>query len=65
MSLNRALYSIPLFKGSLNAQWSFKRKSLPAIAMVVGLENGQGLHHFISQSPWKAEELEKIGLIIH
>lgn len=28
-----------------------KRKSLPAIAKVVGLANGQGLHHFISQSP--------------
>ena len=41
-----------------------KRKSLPAIAMVVGLENGQGLHHFISQSPWKAEELEKRRLEI-
>ena len=36
-----------------------KRKSLPAIAKTVGLENGQGLHHFISQSPWQAEELEK------
>ncbi len=36
-----------------------KTKSLPAIAKVVGLENGQGLHHFLSQSPWKAEELEK------
>ena len=36
-----------------------KTKSLPAIAKVVGLENGQGLRHFLSQSPWKAEELEK------
>ncbi len=35
-----------------------KRKSLPAIAKAVGLENAQGLHHFISQSPWKAEDLE-------
>lgn len=41
-----------------------KRKSLPAIAKVVGLENGQGLHHFLSQSPWKAEELEKKRLEI-
>ncbi len=30
-----------------------KRKSLPAIAKAVGLENGQGLHHFISQSRLK------------
>ena len=35
-----------------------KRKSLPAIAKGVGLENAQGLHHFISQSPWQAEDLE-------
>ena len=35
-----------------------KRKSLPAIAKAGGLENAQGLHHFISQSPWKAEDLE-------
>ena len=35
-----------------------KRKSLPAIAKAVGLENAQGLHHFISQSPWQAEDLE-------
>lgn len=41
-----------------------KRKSLPAIAKVVGLKNGQGLHHFISQSPWKAEDLEKKRLKI-
>jgi len=41
-----------------------KRKSLPAIAKIVGLENGQGLHHFISQSPWKTEELEKRRLEI-
>jgi SRSO17 transposase len=25
------------------------RKSLPAIARAVGLENGQGLHHFLVQ----------------
>ena len=36
-----------------------KRKSLPAIAKAGGLENGQGLHHFISQSPWQAEDFEK------
>ena len=35
-----------------------KRKSLPAIAKAVGKTNAQGLHHFISQSPWRAEDLE-------
>lgn len=34
------------------------------MAKVVGLENGQGLRHFISQSPWRAEELEKRRLKI-
>ena len=41
-----------------------KRKSLPGIAKVVGLDNAQGLHHFISQSPWQAEDLEKRRLKI-
>ncbi|MBH8551331.1 hypothetical protein I8751_02820 [Nostocaceae cyanobacterium CENA357] len=29
-----------------------KRKSLPEIAKVVGLENQQSLHHFLTESPW-------------
>lgn len=41
-----------------------KRKSLPAIAKVVGLENSQGLHHFLTESPWTAQELEKRRLEI-
>jgi SRSO17 transposase len=41
-----------------------KRKTLPAIASLVGQTNGQGLHHFISQSPWQAEDLEKRRLKI-
>jgi SRSO17 transposase len=41
-----------------------KRKSLPAIASSIGLENEQGLLHFLSESPWKAEELEKRRLEI-
>ncbi len=36
-----------------------KRKTLPAIAKSVGLKNEQGLLHFLTESPWKAEELEK------
>lgn len=27
-----------------------KRKTLPAIAEIMGLENAQGLHHFLTQS---------------
>ena len=34
---------------------NIKRKSLPEIARIVGIENAQGLHHFLSQSPWDAE----------
>ncbi len=34
-----------------------KRKTLPNIAQVVGLENSQSLHHFITTSPWLAKEL--------
>ncbi len=31
-----------------------KGKTLPEIAAVVGRENHQGLHHFLTQSPWSA-----------
>ena len=34
-----------------------KRKTLPNIAQLVGLENSQSLHHFITTSPWLAKEL--------
>lgn len=34
-----------------------KRKSLPAIAKIVGLENHQPLHHFLTESPWKTQEI--------
>jgi SRSO17 transposase len=34
-----------------------KRKSLPAIAKAVGLNNQQSLHHFLSESPWQAQQL--------
>jgi SRSO17 transposase len=42
-----------------------KRKTLPAIARVVGLSNEQGLLHFITQSPWKIKQLrqQKLRLI--
>ena len=41
-----------------------KRKTLPAIAKAVGLKNEQGLLHFLTESPWKAKELEKRRLEI-
>lgn len=39
-----------------------KRKSLPAIAKVVGLSNEQGLLHFLTESPWNALNLRKARL---
>lgn len=36
-----------------------KRKSLPAIAKVVGLDNEQSLHHFLTCSPWDINSLRK------
>lgn len=42
-----------------------KRKSLPAIARAVGLENSQSLHHFLVNSPWDVEAVreQRIELI--
>ena len=34
-----------------------KRKTLPAIAKAVGLNNEQGLLHFLTESPWQVKEL--------
>jgi SRSO17 transposase len=39
-----------------------KRKSLPAIGKAVGLEDEQGLHHCLSESPWQASELRQSRL---
>lgn len=36
-----------------------KRKSLPAIAKAVGLDNHQSLHHFLSESPWTVQQLRQ------
>jgi hypothetical protein len=33
-----------------------KRKSLPAIAKVVGLNNQQNLQHFLRESPWTVKQ---------
>ncbi|WP_217312838.1 IS701 family transposase [Richelia sinica] len=34
-----------------------KRKTLPAIAKIVGITNAQSLHHFLKESPWSVEKL--------
>jgi SRSO17 transposase len=36
-----------------------KRKSLPAIARAVGLDNHQSLHHFLTESPWTVQQLRQ------
>ena len=36
-----------------------KRKSLPEIAKIVGLENSQGFHNFVTESPLEAEAMER------
>ena len=36
-----------------------KRKTLPAIADVAGLDNAQSLHHFLTQSPWQTSDLRQ------
>lgn len=43
-----------------------KRKSLPAIARTVGLNNEQSLLHCLTESPWKASKLreERLKLIL-
>jgi FOG: Transposase len=43
-----------------------KRKSLPAIARVAGLEQEQSLHHFLTASPWQVEQLraQRLKLIL-
>lgn len=43
-----------------------KRKSLPALAKAVGLDNQQNLHHFLSESPWTVQQLRqrRLALIV-
>lgn len=40
------------------------RKSLPAIARTVGLEDGQELHHFLRETPWNVNEFREMRLWI-
>lgn len=39
-----------------------KRKSLPEIAKIVGLDNYQGLHHFLTTPSWEVEDLRAMRL---
>jgi SRSO17 transposase len=39
-----------------------KRKTLPEIAKIVGLDNQQGLHHLLTKSPWDVEKLRALRL---
>jgi len=43
-----------------------KRKTLPAIARAVGLNNEQSLLHFLTESPWSVKEVRKqrLGIIL-
>src|SRR4028119_285395 len=43
-----------------------KRKTLPEIAKVLGLDQEQSLHHFLTKSPWSARELrrQRLDLIL-
>lgn len=41
-----------------------KRKTLPEISKVVGINSPQSLHHFIAYSPWSVEELKKTRLAL-
>jgi SRSO17 transposase len=36
-----------------------KRKALPAIAKAVGLDNEQGLHNLLTESPWSVQRLRQ------
>jgi SRSO17 transposase len=39
-----------------------KRKTLSEIARLVGLDNQQGLNHFLTDSPWSVEKLRQLRL---
>jgi SRSO17 transposase len=38
---------------------SLKRKSLPEIAKIIGLESPEKLNHFLTKSIWSREEIEQ------
>lgn len=40
------------------------RKTLPAIARTVGVDDAQALHHFLTQSPWEVATLRQNRLAL-
>ncbi|GFE72251.1 hypothetical protein CFPU101_48610 [Chroococcus sp. FPU101] len=40
-----------------------KRKSLPEIARVTGVNSAQSLHHFLAKSPWSVIEIRERRLL--
>ena len=40
------------------------RKTLPAIARVVGVDEAQSLHHFLTQAPWEVTTLRQKRLAL-
>lgn len=46
---------------------ALKRKTLPEIGKIVGLDNHQPLHHFLTESPWDVKELrrQRLELILY
>ena len=40
------------------------RKTLPAIARTVGIDDAQSLHHFLTQSPWEVATLRQTRLAL-
>jgi SRSO17 transposase len=39
-------------------------KYLPEISKIVGLDNHQGLHHFLTESPWDVKEYSSRNAVI-
>lgn len=57
--LYRSLFSnVRHFESFKYLHW----KSLPAIARVAGLKNGQSLHHFLKDSEWPVEKVRETRL---
>ncbi len=59
--------SFEAFKNShIGMLADIKRKTLPAIARVAGLEQEQSLHHFLTASPWQVKQLreQRLKLIL-
>lgn len=59
----RSLLSFEAFKYlHIGCISELKRKTLPEIAKIARLDNPQGLHHFLTTSPWDLEQLRALRL---